>query len=104
MNSRSEHVGDGGMRSSCSFFRTRSSTKLFRGTPVNTLGSSVLGNGDVIRQAATRLENKTLIAASPWPATVTNPSLPTVATRSSLLENRAQLVTSSERPSPYQAR
>ena len=92
------------MRSASSFFSTRSSTKLCRGDPANTFGSTGVFCGATIVVAATRLEYRTLMAASPWPSTLTLPSASTLATSSSLLENLAQWVTSALWPSAYQAR
>ncbi len=92
------------MRRISSLASTLSSMKLLRAAEVNTLGSTAFGIGDVIRLTATRLPYKTVIAASPCPATRILPELSTVATRSSLLLNLAQRVTSSACPSLYQAR
>src|SRR5581483_578534 len=61
-------------------------------------------NGTVTVAAATRLEYKTLTAASPVPMIVTRPSSSTAATCSSDDENLAHAVTSSAWPSEYQAR
>src|SRR6516225_11334165 len=104
MNSASVQGGDGGTLRLSSFLRMSPSMKLLRVAAANSFGSGRAGSGEAMRLTATRLEYQTVTAASPWPATVTLPSALTAATRSSLLENLAQRVTSSAWPSEYQAR
>src|SRR4051794_36848888 len=104
MNSPSVQDGEGGIRRASSFFSTNSSMKLCRAAEANTLASTALGNGEATRHEATRLEYQRVMAVSPYPPTRTLPSGSTVATRSSLLLNLTQCVTSSVWPSEYQAR